>query len=209
MKRKWGWLAAAVLLLPGIASAQLEANLSTYTGENAKGYLDPLNQALGTGLNAGLFRSAAIPVLGFNLALEVKAVGIRFGDDDKVFRAQTEDGFFPASSVEAPTVIGSEEAVLVAGDNGTAAYFPGGFDLGSLVVPVPQLTIGSVYGTQAVIRYASVDTEDNEIGQIDLWGVGLRHNVSRYFVNPLPVDIAANFLYQSFTVETTSSTPRP
>jgi hypothetical protein len=192
------WLAAVPLLvflaaLP--ASAQIETNLSAYTGENARGYLMPLKDAAGAALNSGSFRSAWIPGNGFTLDVEVKAMVVRFGDSDKTFTATTEEGFLPRTRVEAPTVVGSTEGVPVTGPAGNRTYLPGGLDLKSLALAAPQVTIGSLYGTQAVGRWIAFDTGDTEIGNLSLWGAGLRHSVSQYLPNP-PLDLAVGFLYQ-------------
>lgn len=129
--------------------------------------------------------------------LEVKTMVVKFGDSDRIFRATTEDGFNPAQEADAPTVIGDTSAVVVPGDAGTAAVFPGGLDIGSLGIAVPQLTIGSVSGTQAVLRYIALNTGDAEIGDLSLMGFGLRHSLSQYWSNA-PVDLAAGFLWQKF-----------
>ena len=43
----------------------------------------------------------------------------------------------------------------------------------------------------------AVDTGDAEIGDVKLFGLGVRHNVSQYF-NDLPLDVAGAFYYQTF-----------
>lgn len=196
-----GWLLVllAALLAPALASAQIEANLDNYTGQNAKGYLMPLKDGFGAGLNDGLFRSARIPESGFTFSFELRSMIVKYGDSDKTFTARTEKGFFPEQEVEAPTVIGSTQAVSVQGEGGATATLPGGFDIGSLGIAVPQITIGTVRGTQAVVRYIAANTGDVEIGDLSLFGVGLRHSVSQYLQDP-PVDIAVGGFYQSFSL---------
>lgn len=195
-----GWIGAALLLaltIPGIAAAQIEGNLSTYTGQNAEGYLTPLKEGAGAALQSGMFRSAAIPKNGLTFNLEVKAAFISFADGDRTFMAKTEEGFFPEQEVEAPTVIGDTLAVKVNGQGGTVAYFPGGFDVGSLGLAVPQLTIGGLAGSQLIARYIAVETGDAELGDIQLIGFGVRHSISQYFIDP-PVDLAAGVMWQNF-----------
>lgn len=197
MKNRWIWLPVAlVLLLPQAGYGQIEANLSTYTGKNAEGYLDPLHQALGAGLNSGMFRSAQVPVGRFQFNVEVKLMAVKFGDAERTFRAETEDGFYPLTSVEAPTVVGATDAMAVAGRNNTVAIFPGGFDLSSLTLAVPQVTIGGFRGTQAIVRYLAFKTGDAEIGDFSLFGIGARHSISQYWEGA-PMDLAAGFLYQN------------
>ncbi len=189
-------------VLGGIVSvtpvlAQIEGNLSSYTGKNAEGYLKPLQEGFGSALQDALFRSAYVPESGFHINVELKSMFVKFGDDDRSFMAETEEGFYPTMTAEAPTVVGDTTAVRVVGDNGLTTYFPGGFDLGSLGIAVPQVTIGSLYGTQGVFRYIAVDTGDAEIGSLSLLGLGARHSVSQYLNDP-PVDISVGIFWQKF-----------
>jgi len=188
-------LASALPIAPALA--QIEGNLSSYTGKNAEGYLKPLQEGFGSGLQDALFRSAFIPKTGPQVNVEVKMMIVMFGDDDKTFKATTEDGFYPVTTADAPTVIGDTEAVLVPGDGGATAAFPGGFDVRSLGLAVPQLTFGNYMGTQGIFRYIAIDVGDSEIGNFSLIGFGARHSISQYLTDS-PVDLAAGFFWQQF-----------
>ena len=60
----------------------------------------------------------------------------------------------------------------------------------------PQLKIGTVYGTQAIVRFLpSYDIKD--AGKFKFFGFGLQHNPGLWFSTPLPVDISVGFLTQS------------
>jgi hypothetical protein len=192
------WSAVLLLLCASPLAAQIEDHISAYTGDNATGYLDPLAGAIGTTLNSGLWRSAYIPKEGFTFAFEIPIMGLYFGDDDKTFNATTESGFSPTQTVEAPTVIGDTEAVLVSGDGGTQFAFPGGFDVGSFALAVPQLRVGAIFGTEAMIRFIAFRIGDSDIGDVSLFGLGVRHSISQYMGPAPPVDVAASFFYQSF-----------
>ena len=188
-----------VCVAPPLA-AQIEDQLSAYTGKNATGYLQPLVDAIGANLNSGIFRSASIPKIGVNIRLEVQVMGVIFSDDDKTFNAITERGFIPEQSYPlAPTVVGSTKAAYFYKGGGTAV-FPGGLDLHSLALAVPQLRIGAFYGTEAIFRYFSINAGDTDIGDIGLFGFGLRHSISQYLGPKLPVDLAAGFFWQKFTL---------
>jgi hypothetical protein len=196
--RKVVWTAVLVVVLASPLLAQIEDHLSAYTGDNAEGYLDPLIGAIGGSMNAGLFRSAHIPKTGFTFSLEFPIVGIFFGDDDDTFSAVTEAGFTPQQTVDAPTVVGPIEALVVSGDGGTSYAFPGGFDVGSFAFTSPQLRVGSVFGTEAMIRFIAFKVGDNELGDLSLFGLGFRHNFSQYLGVEPPLDLAASFFWQSF-----------
>lgn len=188
-----------LMLAAAPAAAQIEDQLSAYTGDNATGYLQPLADALGASLNDGAFASAHIPRSAFRMGLEVRLMGVYFGDDDREFSATTEGGFLPATTVDAPTIVGDGEAVLVDGDGGAQFAFPGGLDLGSFAMVVPQLRVGGIMGSEALLRWASFEAGDSELGKIDLLGIGVRHSISQYMPAP-KFDLAAGFLWQRFNI---------
>jgi hypothetical protein len=179
-----------------VASAQIEDRLDAYTGRNATGYLGPLAEALGTNLNSGLFHSAYIPEDGFHVSLELAFTTVFFGDDSRYFKATTEGGFTPEQSEVAPTVVGPTESVWLIGDAGTAFAFPGGFDVDNFPIAVPQLRVGAWRGTEAVLRVLVLDTGVPVIRDVNLFGFGARHSLSRYFLDGLPVDLAVAGFWQ-------------
>lgn len=74
----------------------------------------------------------------------------------------------------------------------------GGYeDLSTVIVGMPQVTVGSLYGTDVMLRYIPPVTLP-DIGEVKAFGFGVRHRVSRYFT--LPVDITAQFMAQSLSM---------
>ncbi len=179
------------------AAAQIETNLGSYTGRNAQGYLRPLQEGFGAALQDAFFRSARIPYFGGKLNVEVNAMAVRFGGSDRTFLAVTEEGFEPATQVRAPTVIGDTSAVAVTGQGGSTAVLPGGLDLRSLGVAVPQITIGSAFGTNLVGRYIAFNTGNADLGRLRLIGIGVQHSLSQY-LEFLPFDLAVGGSWQRF-----------
>jgi len=123
----------------------------------------------------------------------------RFSSAKRLFVAVTEGDFRPEQSAVAPTVVGSKEPVYVDGVSGTRFWFPGGFNLASFDFAAPQLRMGSIYGTEALARFISFYTGDENLGDFGLYGVGLRHSISQY-VNDLPIDVAAGAFWQRFSL---------
>jgi hypothetical protein len=66
------------------------------------------------------------------------------------------------------------------------------------LLAIPQLTVGSLYGTEASVRFFQAKLGDN-IGQLKLWGFGARHSLNPYFKN-IPINAAAGMYYQHFEV---------
>lgn len=194
-------LALALVFQAGLAQAQLETNLGALSGDNAKGYLSPLPKALSGTLNSAVFRTGDVPKQGLNFVLSVNAMSVSFGDDEQTFRPTAPEGFTPTADVDAPTVIGDAESVLQPGEAGTAIYYPGGFDIDDFSVAVPQLEIGSVMGTRAVVRYVAFDLGDEgeDLGKLELLGAGIQHSISQYFPT-MPVDLALGGFYQKFDI---------
>ncbi len=199
-RRRFAAVAVCIVFaatLAGPAVAQVEDQLSSYTGVNAEGYLKPLAEAFGATLNSGFFRSAYLPTSGFHIGFEVLAMGLFFSDSHRTFDATTEGLFLPRSTVKAPTIVGPGEAVKITnGVGGTSYVFPGGLDLNSFAMLAPQLRISSVRGTEFVGRWAQIKSGDAELGDVTLWGIGARHNISQYLSEDFPFDLALGLIYQ-------------
>jgi hypothetical protein len=50
-----------------------------------------------------------------------------------------------------------------------------------------------------LLRWASFEAGDSELGKVDLLGIGLRHSISQYMPAP-KFDLAAGFLWQRFNI---------
>jgi hypothetical protein len=195
MKRRSIYLIAAVLLgFWGCLDAQgLEDDVSVYESANGALYLQPLADAFGANLNSGFFRSARIPRWGFHIELGVKAMGAFISEEQQSFTSVAEDGVVPAGE-EIPTIFGKEESQEIDGFE-----FPGGiWNTSIFPTAVPQLTVGSVFGTEAMIRWISYRVND-DIGEISLLGLGARHSLSQY-IPYFPVDVALGYYWQGFKV---------
>lgn len=174
----------AILVFASMAvySQDLDKSITQYQKSNATGYLQPLADVFGANLNSGLSRSAHISKFGFHISLSLEAMYSPISEDKKVFTPAGEN-------FDVPTIFGEEIE--------NEEYLDGLWDTDFFPLAVPQLTIGSVFGTEATIRYFTYENED--IGEIDLYGWGIRHSISQYI--PLcPVDIAAGFFQQKFSI---------
>ena len=193
---------AALGCLSSGASAQLETNLGALTDENAKGYMGPLPSAVSGTLNSAIFHTGHVPKSQFGFQIEFHAMTVGFDDDDRLYTPTDPVGFQredPDGVFEAPTIIGGTQHVEQAGEVGTKLFHPGGFDLDNFTLAVPQLTIGSFYGTRAAIRWISLDLGDADLGELDLFGIGIQHSITQYFVEP-PIDVALGGFFQQFDI---------
>lgn len=189
---------AAIGIAAGPAHALLEDNLSTLSPEQTVGYLSPLAGGLSGSLNSGIFRSGNVPATGFSLTLDVKGAYMYFSDDDRVFDTPESGGY---ESVQAPTVIGDTKSVTADHKTvpGLQFTYPGGFDMDNFGVAVPQVTLGNVLGTRAMVRYISLSLGDEDVGDLSFFGIGGQHSISQYLPG-LPVDLAVGMMWQSLEV---------
>ncbi len=73
---------------------------------------------------------------------------------------------------------------------------PPGGDINSIQAGVPQLVIGSFFGTELLLRYIPKVNLGKFIGDFTFWGVGLSHSLSQYIDEP-PFEATFQSVYQS------------
>jgi len=190
------------LLGGSVATAQdIGDNVSVYTSVNGSKYLQPLADAFGANLNSGFFHTAKIKKIGLSLEVGIKMMYAPIPASKKLFTAVEEEiggiTWTPVQGTKLATVFGAEGKKEIQGQNGISFTSPGGaFDSDFFPLAVPQLTIGSIFGTELTIRYITYKL-DEEFGEIKLSGWGLRHNISQY-IPFCPLDIAVSYYNQSF-----------
>ncbi|MGE5365109.1 MAG: DUF6588 family protein [Bacteroidota bacterium] len=69
-----------------------------------------------------------------------------------------------------------------------------------LPAAAPQIKIGTVYGTQMLLRYLPGINMPEDLGKLDFIGFGLQHNPGVWLKTPLPVDISLGFMTQKITL---------
>ena len=196
------WLLALLAVLAPIrASAQLSENLSSlFDEDNARAYLEPLRKALASGLGSGLAPSGSVARDGaWSLRLSVQSMWIGFDDEDRLYRATPPESFPGDGTTEAPTVIGDSGGAVLTGagaDSLTSFRFPGGFDVDRLALAVPQLT-ASARGFELTLRWVDLQQGTTELGDLSLFGIGGRYDLTGFLGRDLPVDVAAMAFYQS------------
>ncbi|MBI2794939.1 MAG: hypothetical protein HYX66_09870 [Ignavibacteria bacterium] len=79
---------------------------------------------------------------------------------------------------------------------------PPGVNLNAIIAAVPQLEIGSLWGTEALIRFIPPVEFDPNIGEFSFWGLGLKHSLSQYFPERW-FDLAVQVSYQGTNLRNT------
>jgi hypothetical protein len=191
------------LLLPfrlSLAQTDLENVLKQYDEPTVSGYTQPLADLVGANMNAGFYHSAKISPMGLTVTLRLVGMGAVVGDDQKSF-TMTLPSSFSQRTMEAPTLFGGTGTVVRDQTLGTE-YRPSDGIINASLFPlvVPQLTVGSVFGTEATLRYVPLPANGDAIPKITLFGIGARHSISQYLPS-FPVDLAAGIFYSSYTAE--------
>ncbi|MEN9444588.1 MAG: hypothetical protein RIS47_1478 [Bacteroidota bacterium] len=193
-------LIVGLFSMEGMQAQSISNILSKYTDTNGKMFVQPLADVFGANMNTGLFSGAYIPSKKFTMSLNVVTMLAIVPQSKKTFMATPIDDAFGTSPVETATIFGSPNGAVLIGPAGTKYYFPGGFELSQVPFATPQLTIGSLYGTDLSVRFAAYNI-GGDYGKFSFIGYGLRHSISQYFEG-LPVDLAVGYYYQRFKVGT-------
>ncbi len=192
-----------LLLLAAEAPAQteLEKAIQQYNSSAVSGYIQPIADLFGANMHAGYYHSAYIPHSGFSIGIDIIAMGAIVQDEQKSYEAVAPAGFSPGTFKTATVFGGKGTTVNHATVTGLEYKGSDGI-INTSIFPmaVPQLRIGSIYGTEAVVRFIALPAiGDNGFPVITLWGVGARHSISQYLAES-PVDIAASVFYSNFHV---------
>lgn len=223
------WIALAGL--PGTAQAQysedadlsdLRRTLDVMGKGYARGYVQPLTDAFGADMNSGFFRTAntddgLLPFLPFDLYIGVNVSGVPTSELDDTFVPPAQETLSDGTVItfngdRAPTVFGSTEtpddATLTVrdpddGTEDTYAVPPGLIDAPVAPLVMPQVRIGSIWGTDAQVRYfpkSTLSAGGGSYGTVGLFGAAVRHSLDQW-VPALPFHLAVQGAYTQFTLE--------
>ncbi len=197
-------LAGFVLLCFSLIFAEtIEEKLQKFGTDGAKGYIQPLVNTMGANLNTGFYNSAKVlkpfrPQLTFNIMLTpIPSKG-------KKFILNRPDTIYAEPYLETSTIFGDETGNTFHGNTYytqqvTDITLPGGVNTDVMPLVIPQLALGLPFGNEIQLRYLPKYKVNDDFGNIEFFGIGLKHSVSQYL--PLfPVDIAVQGFYQSITL---------
>ncbi len=177
------------------AQSDLEKAVKAFKQNEVTGYIQPMADFFGANMSAGWYHSAAIPQMGFSLSVNVIAMGSVVGDDNKVFTANAPTGYNPPT-FQTATVFGGQGGTAT--DQNTGLQYRGSDGaLNATMFPLAalQLHIGSIYGTEVIIRGLPIP-EVSGAPKVTFFGIGVRHSISQYLPDA-PVDIAAGIFWNT------------
>lgn len=167
--------------------------------ELARDYLRPGVDAVGYSINSGLSHRARVDS-GFGLWVGSRFIITYIPEADRTFSAAlpaalVEQGY--PERVTSATIVGGAGTVLRSTQQQRPdIVLPGGADLSSTFLLVPQVHVGAVLGTELIFRGLPPVTYDTDIGKVSFWGVGIKH-APTYFAD-LPFDLAFVAAWQRF-----------
>ncbi|MFO7654562.1 MAG: DUF6588 family protein [Candidatus Krumholzibacteriia bacterium] len=221
--------AAVLLFLPLAALAQddgdddLRALLEQVGADYAEAYISPFIHAHGPNQNSALYHTASVPGTGLHVTIGLKLMATQLDENDQTFRRVLENvevgGVLPDDPVydpyreetgtvvmSGPTVFGdtSVDGRVTVYVNGLPIYtdhtIPGLVDTRWVPLFAPQVTVGSVYGLSATLRWFP-DLDLSDYGKSSFFGWGLSWGASA-LLPELPVDVMIGYFEQSLDVGT-------
>ncbi|HLX12732.1 MAG TPA: DUF6588 family protein [Bacteroidota bacterium] len=204
-------------------SSNLNDKLGQIGSGYAQSYLQPIGDAFGADINSGFFHTAHIES-GFHLYFGIKGFAANVPDADKTMSFDYNDPNAVVTDpttgltvyqgpahvhAQGPSVFGSKDVRgtatfkytdLTGTHTVTDSTISGLVDASIIPLGMPQVTVGSIFGTDFTLRYIpSISLGD--YGSIGFWGFGVRHSISQYLGNSIPVDIAVQLAWQSLTIQ--------
>lgn len=183
---------ACAFAATALAQDPFDDAIKQFTSDNVKGYLQPFANAFCADLGSGYYHSADISDIGLTVRLDLVGMGTIIGDAEKTFTALPPSPF-GQSPIPTATVYGDLGAVVTGPGNTQYQFQNGQIKTSLAMLGAPQLTIGNIFGTQAVFRYIPFP-EISNFPKVTVVGGGVRHSISRY-LPASPVDIAAGIFY--------------
>ena len=192
-----------VFISSALSQSQFEVTIQQFNADEVRGYVQPLGDMFGANMNAGMSHSAVIPRSGFHFRFDVIGMASLVRDEHRNYDAVLPTGFVPLTgSYKTSTVFGGRGTTFkdvssgleYKGSDGIIRtdYFP---------LLVPQITIGSFYGTEATIRYITTpELSGGKLPSSTLWGVGVRHSLSQYFGETPPLDLCLGVYYSNYSI---------
>lgn len=194
MKKTLSLLLAVLMVTvcAGVASAQsLEESLQKFGQDYAKGYVGPIGQTWGAAMNSGWYSTANVSD-GIDIFLGIRAMAMPVPDDSKSFKIAS---IWDGTVQEVPTFFGKDEEVKI---SGTEETYPKGINFGYSLLPVPQLSVGNIFGTRLMLRFLP-EVKLGDAGTISMFGIGAQHSLNGY-IPMVPLDLSAMVAYQRLTI---------
>lgn len=199
----------ALIVAPSMVPAQdLGEQLKQFAKVNAERYVAPLLNGWGVALNSGLYHTADVhSILGFDVHIKLTGSLVQEADKKYTFDTPATIGVYSRgtdypNTVQANSVVGPKDKTPVYLNDGvtpTGFEIPGGLNIPTTPLILPQVSIGLPFGFEVMGRFFPT-AKIGDVGKINLLGFGLRHDIDQY-IPLLPLDVAVHFFTQKLTYE--------
>ncbi len=176
----------------------LDEDLQNFANESGIGYVKPLNYALNSAVNSGLFNSAKSLHL-FQFEFTVTTNFTLIPDSDKTFIAHRPEieamgvSVYTPEEVETATIFGDQgnsfnvSADFMGVSNLDDINLPDGLNISVMPFIIPQINMGLPFGFEMGLRYFPLSAIDSETFKDSyFYGVGLKYNPDL----PLPINLS-------------------
>ena len=174
-------LVCTAILMSYSSFSQITLNNTEDANEFLQAYLSPLGESLGAGLNNGWYNTAKPHKLGgFDLTFTLNTVLV---PKSKQSFNPDELSNFSSDNTSTPTILGSGDGATIT-YNGIEFTMPEqGTALKALPIPMLGIGIGLIKKSELDIRYIPTYKYNAGFagkGSIELWGVGLKHDILQW-----------------------------
>jgi hypothetical protein len=214
-------------------SGNLSQTIDQVGSQYAAAYLQPFENAFGADLNSGFYHTADVGSNGFHFSLSILAGAATVPSSDQTINNFQFASTYKYTDASGTTTVNDTFSVrngspTIFGDQNTKgeAYARiHGFDKAGLpfdfidsiqtisglvntsIAPLPivQLGLGTIMGTDATIRFLPAVKLGN-FGSLGLWGIGIRHSISQYLypMGDAPFNLTVGLAFQGFYVNDSS-----
>ena len=141
-------------------------------------YFSPFSESIGAGLNRGWYNTAKPHKLaGFDVSLSINLITV--SDELSSFDANSLDNFSSSSS-STPTLLGSGEGATISYQGNEFVMPNQNINLKTIPIPTLNAGVGLIKGTEVNLRYIPSYNYDIGFigkGSIELYGIGLKHDI--------------------------------
>ena len=205
----WG---GAIYFNNQLIAQSLEQKLEVFDKKNTQGYLQPLANTMGAGLNSGLFTTAKV-LSPFAPRVVISSTVVSIPSSAKSFMATPPK--HPYASKEPPpytyrqekvktaTVFGNKGGTFIADQGGTEDIaLPNGANISAFPLPFASVSLGLPMGNEVMLRGLPPMSIDQDLGDTYFWGLGLKHDLTQWVpgLKYTPFDLAMQGVYQNMSI---------
>lgn len=165
---------------------------------NGPGFIGPFADVVAANLNTQLF---PFSMPDSTISFHIGVIGSRaFVPESMTTHMGMTEGLSTNQQIEAPTVFGVNESILIEDSESNLYIFPGGFALEQLTFLVPQVSVSGLMNTDISFRFFTW-TFDDDFEDLKLFGIGIRHHLGDYIGLNDNFDLSVGYAYNQIQAD--------